>query len=173
MFPCTRHTQAEVIGGIRGTKQVRVGVQILRSNFQHGTGLLQRGGDILGCAALNDIGLICLCSEEGFVGFHLFLVHHAFGFGFAVVFHDFLCAASLQRSKGGKHIGRCLCKLTAGQFVGNSLCAGFGFLPVPAVVTDVVGCRRITQFPGEVLCQNLCLSYIGEIVRFIGRIIVV
>ena len=57
--------------------------------------------------------------------------------------------------------------------MGNSLGAGFGFLPVTAVVTDVVGRRRITQFPGEMLCQNLCLSDIREIVRFIGRIIVI
>ena len=49
----------------------------------------------------------------------------------------------------------------------NSLRAGFGFLPVTAVVTDVVGCRRIPQLPGEMLRQYLCLSDIGEIVRFI------
>ena len=55
----------------------------------------------------------------------------------------------------------------------NSLRAGFGFLPVPTVVTDVVGCRRIPQFPGEMLRQNLCLSDIGEIVRFIGGVIVI
>lgn len=85
MLSCTCHTKAEVISGIRGTEQIRVSVQILRGDLQHGAGLLQRGGDILGCTALNDIGLICLCSEECFVGFHLFLVHHAFGFGFAVV----------------------------------------------------------------------------------------
>ena len=84
-----------------------------------------------------------------------------------------LCTASFEGSKRSHHIGRCFFQLTAGQFVSNGLCAGFGFLPVPTVVTDVVGSRRITQFPGEVLCKNLGLSDIGEIVRFIGRIIVV
>ena len=114
MLPCTCHTKAKVIGGIRGTEQVRVGVQILWSDFQHGAGLFQRCGDVLGSTALNDIGLICLCSEEGFIGFHLFLTHHALGLGLAVVVHDFLRTARLQRSKSSQNIGRCLCKLTAG-----------------------------------------------------------
>ena len=57
--------------------------------------------------------------------------------------------------------------------MGDGLCAGFGFLPVPTVVADVVGCGRIAQFPGEVLCQDLGLSHIREVLRLIGRIIVV
>ena len=152
MLPCTCHTEAEVISSIRGAEQVRVGIQILRSDFEHRPGLLQRGGDVLGCTALDDIGLICFGGEKCLVCFQLFVTHHAFGFGFAVVVQNFLGTASLEGGKGSHHIGRCLFQLTTGQFVGDSLGAGFGFLPVPTVVTDVVSRRRITQFPGEVLC---------------------
>ena len=173
MLPGTSHAKAEVIGGIRCAEQEGICIQILRRDFQHRTGLLQRGGDVFGCAPLNDIGLICFRRKECLVCFQLFIVHHAFGLSFAGVFQDFLCAASLKCGEGREHIVGCLPHLTAGQFMGNGLCAGFSFLPVPTVVADVVSCRRITQFPGEVLCQHLGLSYIGKIVRLVGGIIVV
>ena len=57
--------------------------------------------------------------------------------------------------------------------MGNSLGTGFGFLPVMSTITDIVGRRRITQFPREVLCQHFSLTYIGEVLRLVGSIIVI
>ena len=67
------------------------------------------------------------------VGFQLFVTHHAFRFAFAVVIQNLLGAASLEGGKSSYHIGGRLFHLPPGQFMGNSLRARFGFLPVPAL----------------------------------------
>jgi hypothetical protein len=39
--------------------------------------------------------------------------------------------------------------LATGQFMGDGLCAGLGFLPVVVAVADEVGGRRIAELPGK------------------------
>ena len=173
MFSCACHTETKVVGGIGGAEQEWIGVQFLGSDFDHRTGFFQRCGDIFGCTALNDKALVCLCCQQGTVGFHLCFIHQRFRLCLCGVGKDILSAIFGKGCKSGLEIAVSFIKLSSSQFVGNSLGTGFGFLPIMTAVADIVGRRRITQFPGEVLCQHFRLTYVGEVLRLIGSVIVV
>ena len=156
---------AKVVGAIRCVQQKPIGIQLGSVDFQHRTGLLQGGCDILGQSAIDHKAEIIAGILIGLVGSGLF-ISQAVG--------SFLGSHCRQNpgSAVGLHCGPCvlfqlsgLSKLAVGQFLCSGLCTRLGFLPADAVVADIVRGGRIAKLLAVLPCQNSGLSHIGIVVR--------
>ena len=141
MFAGSGHTFAKVIGRLRCAEQEAICVQIPWRDFQHRVRLFEGRCNVFGVASANGKALVGLGGKELLIGLHLFVAHQLFGFGLGCVIKDFLCSAIFELLQSLHHISIGFCKLPAGEFMSDGLCAGLCFLPVVIAVSDKVGGR--------------------------------